>query len=120
MGQGSRRGGSGPTPGQYTCLRRPTPHGRKVTVVNLLPSSSTRMWVSADRRLSSHSWVTGWVADTAVHRLPVDPCHGRLDIPAFPMLLELIATLCAGFFAGAAAYITLVEHPARLSCGTAL
>src|SRR5215207_2634979 len=36
------------------------------------------------------------------------------------MLLELIATLCAGLFAGAAIYITFVEHPARLECGTAL
>jgi anthrone oxygenase-like protein len=35
------------------------------------------------------------------------------------MLLELIATLCTGLFAGAAIYITLVEHPARLACGTA-
>jgi uncharacterized membrane protein len=36
------------------------------------------------------------------------------------MLFELLATLCAGLFAGAAIYITLVEHPARLECGTAL
>jgi hypothetical protein len=36
------------------------------------------------------------------------------------MLLEWIATLCAGLFAGAAIYITLVEHPARLECGTEL
>ena len=36
------------------------------------------------------------------------------------MFAEVIATLCAGFFAGAATYITLVEHPARLECGTAL
>ena len=36
------------------------------------------------------------------------------------MLFELIATICAGFFAGAAIYITLVEHPARLECGTEL
>jgi hypothetical protein len=37
-----------------------------------------------------------------------------------PVLLELLATLCAGLFAGAAIYITLVEHPARLECGTLL
>src|ERR687895_1466780 len=36
------------------------------------------------------------------------------------MLLELIAMVCAGLFAGAAIYITFVEHPARLECGTAL
>jgi hypothetical protein len=36
------------------------------------------------------------------------------------MLFELLAAVCAGLFAGAAAYITLVEHPARLECGTEL
>ncbi|MGH7165817.1 MAG: DUF1772 domain-containing protein [Nitrospiraceae bacterium] len=29
-------------------------------------------------------------------------------------------TLCAGWFAGAALYITAVEHPARVQCGPAL
>jgi anthrone oxygenase-like protein len=33
------------------------------------------------------------------------------------VLAELFATLTAGLFAGAALYITVVEHPARLSCG---
>jgi len=33
------------------------------------------------------------------------------------MLLALLAILCAGLFAGAAIYITAVEHPARLACG---
>jgi hypothetical protein len=32
----------------------------------------------------------------------------------------ILATVCAGVFAGAAIYVNLVEHPARLSCGTEL
>ena len=36
------------------------------------------------------------------------------------MVFELIATVCAGLFAGAAIYINLVEHPARLECGTVM
>ena len=35
-------------------------------------------------------------------------------------MLALLATACAGLFAGAAVYINLVEHPARVECGTAL
>jgi uncharacterized membrane protein len=34
--------------------------------------------------------------------------------------MEFLATFCTGLFAGAALYITLVEHPARMECGTAL
>ena len=33
-------------------------------------------------------------------------------------ILTLMAVLASGLFAGAAIYITLVEHPARLSCST--
>lgn len=34
------------------------------------------------------------------------------------MLLEMLSTLSAGLFAGAGIYINLVEHPARMECGT--
>jgi uncharacterized membrane protein len=33
------------------------------------------------------------------------------------MIPEILATLACGMFAGAAVYVSLVEHPARLSCG---
>jgi uncharacterized membrane protein len=36
------------------------------------------------------------------------------------VFFEALATLSAGLFAGAALYITFVEHPARLECGTVL
>lgn len=36
------------------------------------------------------------------------------------MILELVALLCTGLFAGAAVYVSLVEHPARLEGGPAL
>jgi Domain of unknown function (DUF1772) len=36
------------------------------------------------------------------------------------MWLLMLATVCAGAFAGAAIYISAVEHPARMSCGTEL
>lgn len=35
-------------------------------------------------------------------------------------LIELIAITACGLFAGAALYISAVEHPARMSCGTVL
>jgi hypothetical protein len=36
------------------------------------------------------------------------------------LIAALLATLAAGLFAGAAIYLTFVEHPARVSCGPAL
>jgi DNA-binding HxlR family transcriptional regulator/uncharacterized membrane protein len=35
----------------------------------------------------------------------------------FAMWSLIVATVCAGLFAGAAIYINAVEHPARMSCG---
>ncbi len=35
------------------------------------------------------------------------------------LVLELIATMTAGLFSGASIYVNLVEHPARIACGTA-
>jgi uncharacterized membrane protein len=34
------------------------------------------------------------------------------------MLLLIVATLATALFAGAALYVSAVEHPARVSCGT--
>lgn len=36
------------------------------------------------------------------------------------MILEALATFASGIFAGAALYITLVEHPARMGSGTSV
>lgn len=51
------------------------------------------------------------------------PCANGSILPPVRMrvvaeVLTLVAVLACGFFAGAAIYITLVEHPARLSCST--
>jgi len=35
-------------------------------------------------------------------------------------IFETIATLACGIFTGAAVYVSLVEHPARMECGTRL
>jgi hypothetical protein len=34
------------------------------------------------------------------------------------MFAEMVALICTGLFAGAALYVSLVEHPARLACST--
>jgi hypothetical protein len=38
----------------------------------------------------------------------------------FLAISESLAILSSGLFAGAALYISFVEHPARMQCGTAL
>ncbi len=42
----------------------------------------------------------------------------RVRMTLAAQILTLVAVLACGLFAGAAVYITLVEHPARLSCST--
>lgn len=34
------------------------------------------------------------------------------------MFAEIVALICTGLFAGAALYVSVVEHPARLTCST--
>jgi Domain of unknown function (DUF1772) len=36
------------------------------------------------------------------------------------MILDTIAVLCTGTFTGAAIYVSMVEHPARVECGPAV
>lgn len=36
------------------------------------------------------------------------------------MIFAVLATLCAGLFSGAAIYVSVVEHPARLACGATI
>jgi competence protein ComGC len=36
------------------------------------------------------------------------------------LAFEFMATFCASIFAGAAVYVSVVEHPARIECGTRL
>jgi hypothetical protein len=41
-------------------------------------------------------------------------------MPSLLALSESLALLSSGLFAGAALYISLVEHPARMLCGTTI
>ena len=43
------------------------------------------------------------------------------DAMPLPLVIaESLAILCSGLFAGAALYVSFVEHPARMLCGTRL
>jgi hypothetical protein len=41
----------------------------------------------------------------------------RLFSEAMPQIAEFVAVLACSLFAGAAVYLSLVEHPARMECG---
>ena len=46
--------------------------------------------------------------------------HNNLLCIEVPLVFLIVSTLAAGLFAGAAIYVSAVEHPARVSCGTDL
>ena len=41
-------------------------------------------------------------------------------MPSMLIISESLALLCSGLFSGAGLYVSFVEHPARMSCGTTL
>ncbi len=41
-------------------------------------------------------------------------------MPQAAQLAEMFSALCCGLFSGAALYVSFVEHPARMKCGTQL
>ena len=47
----------------------------------------------------------------------VRPAGPGFIVKLMALLSGLIAIACAGLFAGAAVYVSLVEHPARMACG---
>ena len=81
-----------------------------------LSSSSNRSHSDQRQRCSR--------VDTRLARLPLfqTPSHrfSEAYVIGVVALLELYATFAAGLFSGASIYISLVEHPARIECGTAL
>jgi hypothetical protein len=55
-----------------------------------------------------------WVPTRVSYWTVLDDSTGAESL----MVFLIVATLAAGIFAGAAIYVSAVEHPARLSCGT--
>src|SRR5262249_17708143 len=81
-----------------------------------LPRAAAR-WGAAPCRASRTD------ADGGHHQEPAQsPAGGGASTVCWgvPMAGEVVAVLASGLFAGAAVYINLVEHPARVQCGTEL
>jgi Domain of unknown function (DUF1772) len=61
-------------------------------------------------------------SDVAKQRRAAQPLAARNNLLYFEVLVVflIVSTLATGLFAGAAIYVSAVEHPARVSCGTDL
>ena len=85
---------------EHLNIAKPSRPGNPIRAPDKCPRLACHRGAAADN---------GWLVSDRGH-------SGRGD----DMLLELVSLVSTGLFAGAAVYVSLVEHPARVSCGTAL